>query len=90
MFDPNIVYKQNIRCPQREIETGLAIISPDGEMAHALEGMALFIWNQMDGENNLNAILASILDTYDVKSETAQHDLEVFVQKLSDMGLIVR
>ncbi len=84
------IYKQNPQCPVREIGGGLVIMAPAGETTHALEDLGLFIWNQLDGKKDLEAVLAAVLAEYDVQETRARDDLERFITQLQDAGLVLQ
>ena len=64
---------------------------PDGIQAiFALTGTGAFIWGLLDGERALDAVLAAVLERFDVTPEEAEADLGAFVERLSAAGLVER
>lgn len=62
---------------------------PDGIQAiFALTGTGAFIWGLLDGERALDAVLAAILERFDVTPEEAEADLGAFVERLGAAGLV--
>ncbi len=53
-------------------------------------GIGAFIWELLDGARPLDAVLAAILDRYDVSAEQARADLSSFVERLSEAGIAER
>jgi hypothetical protein len=53
-------------------------------------GIGAFIWELLDGERPLEAVLAAILARYDVSVEQAQADLRSFVERLTEAGIAER
>lgn len=89
MADLNTVLSHNPACPVRRIGEGLVIMAPQGETTHSLEDLGAFIWDQIDGSRDLNAVLAAVLDSYEVDPETAQTDLLDFTNQMLEAGLLL-
>lgn len=79
----------NPGCTVREIGEGLVILVPEVTTTHSLEDLGVFIWNRIDGERALHAVLDDILAEYDVDEETARADLLVFVDELVEAKLLL-
>ncbi len=84
------VFVPNPKCPVRPIGEGLVIMSPSGDTTHSLEDLGAFIWNQLDGQRDLQAVLQAIVDDYEVDSETAHSDLIQFLSQMTDAGLVLK
>lgn len=89
MSEMTTVLLRNKDCPVREVEGGVVILGPTGDTTHSLENLGLFIWQQIDGQKDLDAILALILEEYEVDEATARKDLLTFAQQLSEAGLAI-
>jgi Coenzyme PQQ synthesis protein D (PqqD) len=64
---------------------------PDGMQAiFALTGTGVFVWGLLDGERPTGAILAAILERFDVTPEEAEADLNAFIERLTKAGLVER
>jgi hypothetical protein len=64
---------------------------PDGIQAlFALTGTGAFIWGLLDGERALDAVLAAIVERFDVTPGEAEADLGAFVERLGAAGLVER
>ncbi len=50
-------------------------------------GSGAFIWELLDGERPIEAILAAIVERYEVGVEQARADLGSFVARLTDAGI---
>ncbi len=87
-MDFNAVLTPNPQCPVREIGSGLVIMAPEGDTTHSLEDLGAFIWHQLDGQKDLNTVLAAIMKEYEVEEETARQDLQSFATQLRDSGLV--
>ncbi len=88
MVDMKTVLTHNKECPVRAVGDGLVIENPDENETHSIEDIGAFIWNRIDGKNNLDDILDEILGEYEVATPTAAQDLQAFVSQLMEAGLI--
>ena len=84
------VFSRNEDCPVREIGDGLVIMAPAGNVTHSLENIGAFIWQQLDGQTSLGAVLDAIIAEYDVERAVAEADLQVFINKLLATDIIVQ
>jgi hypothetical protein len=50
----------------------------------------VFVWVLLDCEHSIEAILARVLERYDVTSQEAEADLSAFVERLTRAGLVER
>lgn len=78
---------------KREI-AGEVYLVPVGEAAHKFSGLfamtdvAAFIWDKLPEVSDENEIVAAVLEEYDVDSETARIDVEEFLGRLKEIGLM--
>ena len=78
---------------QREI-AGEVILVPVGQTALHFNGIitlnqtGLEIWNGLQEEKSREQILEELLEQFEVSQETAQADMETFLQYLNENGLI--
>ncbi len=83
------VFSQNKLCPVRSLGDGQVIMAPSGDTTHSLEDIGVFIWNQLDGQQNLQNVLDAILEEYDVNEDEARTDLLEFIDQMQAEGLIL-
>lgn len=88
MVDMKTILAHNKECPVRAIGGGLVIVNPEENETHSIEDIGAFIWNRIDGKNNLDTILDEILGEYEVAASTAAQDLQAFISQLMEAGLI--
>jgi hypothetical protein len=88
-MDMKTVLAHNEDCPVREIGKGLVIESPEQKETHSIEDIGAFIWNKIDGKNDLGTILDEILQEYEVAASTATEDLHTFITQLMEAGLVL-
>jgi hypothetical protein len=88
MVDMKTILAHNEECPVRVIGDGLVIVSPEENETHSIEDIGAFIWNRIDGKNDLDTILEEILGEYEVAASTAAQDLQAFISQLMEAGLV--
>lgn len=88
MVDMKMILAHNKEYPVRAIGGGLVIVNPDENETHSIEDIGAFIWNRIDGKNNLDTILDEILGEYEVAASTAAQDLQAFISQLMEAGLV--
>jgi hypothetical protein len=60
----------------------------DLQRIFALDPVAEHVWSRLDGVADLDAILRSVLDNFDVGEEQARRDIGEFVAALEAGGLV--
>lgn len=68
------------------VPVGSRVIDFKGLMT--LNNSGYFIWNQLIEENTYNNLLDSILQEYEVDEETAKKDLDEFLDKARESGVL--
>jgi hypothetical protein len=58
------------------------------ERIFALDPVAAFIWEQIDGEKSLKDIRDGVLDAFGVNEEQAETDIFEFIKELVEANLI--
>jgi hypothetical protein len=89
MLTLQTVLKHNPACPVREIGEGLVIMAAQGEATHSLEELGAFIWRQIDGTRDLAAVLAAIVEHYEVDPAIAEQDLLQFAGQMQTAELLL-
>ena len=51
----------------------------DLQAIFALNGIGVYIWGLLDGQRSLHAVLAAVLERYDVSADEAAADLHGFI-----------
>jgi hypothetical protein len=90
MMDMKNILTHHTDCSVRPVGSGLVIVTPQGDETHSIEELGAFIWNLIDGQNDLDAILNEILAEYEVTAETAARDLHTFISQLLEAGLVLQ
>ena len=72
----------------RRIEEDIVVISEDGSATHILNKTAAFVWELCDGKNEINKIVACLLEKFDVSEEEATADVNEIIDKLLQLGIL--
>ncbi|WP_427109707.1 PqqD family protein [Lysinibacillus xylanilyticus] len=83
----NQIYKQRMTYRVRTIAKKNILFSED-DKAYNLNETAFFIWNKLDGQNDLSAIHNSLLEEYKCDSVKAKKDLESFIEFLIGINAV--
>ena len=94
IIDFNSIFQKKEEILTRQIVGETLLVPIYGELANMeeifmLDPVAEFIWNLLDGKNNLKHICENLLDTFDVKNDQAEADVSEFVNDLIEADLIV-
>ena len=60
----------------------------DMQRIFALDPVAAHIWKKLDGSADMEAVLISVLGSFDVSEERARGDIQSFVNQLESAGLV--
>jgi hypothetical protein len=95
MIELDQSYRRNENFVFRRIEdeTILVPIKDNvGDMGsiYNLNEIGAFVWEQLDGEQNLETIKAKIIDEYEVSPREAEADLSEFVTDLIEIEALIR
>ena len=60
----------------------------DLESIYTLDGIALRLWDLLDGQKSVADLLSLVVDEYDVESLTAETDILEFIAQLESLGAI--
>ena len=56
---------------------------------HELNGVASFLWNQLDGNKSEHELAQLLCSEYDLEEKQSLNDIQDFLQRLSQKSLIV-
>lgn len=93
-LDGRRVYRQSPSVVTREIAGEVLLVPVRGELAQlqrlfSLNGVGAFIWRQLDGKRDLEAIHHDVVERFDVSEDEARRDLVEYVDCLRDASLVV-
>ena len=72
---------------------GQTVVLPGGDvlelnMMITLNETGAFLWERLNEDTCVEALVAALLGEYDVDEKTARQAVEAFVQKLNDHGFL--
>jgi hypothetical protein len=80
--------KRNDNAISRVVDGEFVVLLPDGAVIHALGGCGSRVWELIEGEVAVSALIQSICNEYDVEPQRAMEDITEFVHKLVAMKLV--
>ncbi len=88
------VYRRTNDAVTRTIAGETLLVPIVGQLAHlqeifALDEVAAFIWQQLDGHRCLEEILHHLIDEFEVERSRAEKDLLSFLDQLLEVQLIL-
>jgi len=72
----------------RVIDGDVVVLLPEGAMLNALKGCGSRVWELMQEEDAVPAIIQRICDEYDVEPQVARDEINEFVRNLAEMKLV--
>ena len=81
-------WKQNSTIRQRDFGTHIVLVDPDKAMVHDLNEVGTFMWMQLDGTRSVDDVAQALTQKYKVVHSEALADVETFVQRLPQLGLL--
>ena len=79
---------QNPLAAWRVYDGEAVIVSPQDSTLHTLNEVGTLVWEAADGRTPVAAIVARLCSQYDVATPDAERDVEAFVERLRERGLI--
>jgi hypothetical protein len=79
---------QNPLAAWRVYDGEAVIVSPTDSTLHTLNEVGTLVWEAADGQTPVAAIVARLCAEYDVAASDAERDVEAFVERLREKGLI--
>jgi hypothetical protein len=79
---------QNPLAAWRVYDGEAVIVSPADSTLHTLNEVGTLVWEAADGRTPVAAIVARLCSQYDVETPEAERDVEAFVERLREKGLI--
>jgi hypothetical protein len=90
----NTVFSRRSDIVPRDIAGETILVPVRGELARlqqifVLNPVGEHIWHRLDGSQDLNSILRSLVEAFEIEEDDARADLLDFLADLEDAGLIV-
>jgi len=73
----------------QEVDNEMVLLDMNSENYFGLDEVGSDIWSKMQQRETLREVYDAMLDMYDVSEETLRSDMEIFVDKLLQSGLIM-
>jgi len=89
----NGIFRKRGEIVARDIAGETILVPVRGNLADmqrifSLSPVAAFLWEQIDGKQELQMILAKVIEDFEVEREDASSDLREFITELLEAGLI--
>ena len=73
----------------QRVEEGFFVITPDNNLHHLKDEVALFLWEQLnDSPKSLDELTSAVTENFQVEKGDAQQDLEEFLDNGIQKGLL--
>jgi len=72
----------------QEVDGEMVLLDMESENYFGLDEVGTAIWQAMQEHGNLQEVVDDLLNQYDVEAEVLEKDLEDFVGKLLESGLV--
>ncbi len=91
---PKSVYKKRADVVSRDIAGETILVPIRGQLADmqrifALNPVAQYIWEHLNGEQTLEEIRSGLIESFEIEEERAERDLHEFIDELLEADLIV-
>ena len=73
---------------REEFDDWAVLFNPDNAQAVGINPVGVAIWKLMDGERNLEKIVAEVKDCFEDVPETAFEEVIAFVSNLAESGFV--
>ncbi len=83
------VAKNGEKTAYRVIDDEAVIVDLEDSTFHALNPVATFIWEQMNGRTRVEEIVERVCQEFEVTRETAEKDCREFIEALKRREMIV-
>jgi hypothetical protein len=88
----SISFKAKISVPKqvlvRTFQNESVLLNLDSECYHGLDDVGTRMWQALSQSPNIQAAYESLLPEYEVDAATLQKDLEAFIEKMVERGLV--
>lgn len=86
MLDQYLV--QNLETAARVIDGQAVVITPHDAVLHTLNEVGTFIWARADGRKTVHAVLADVVEEFDVSPDVATADGLRFIEMCVKKGIL--
>lgn len=94
MSEKRDIYKKAEKIVVRKIAGETFLVPVAGKLADmqrifTLNTVGEFIWERVDGQQDVESIISSVTESFEVDRETAEGDVRQFIGELSKEGLLL-
>jgi len=87
------IFRKREEIVARDIAGETILVPVRGDLADmqrifSLSAVAAFLWEQIDGQKDLEIMISNVIGEFEVEKEAAASDLREFITKLLEAGLI--
>ena len=76
------------KLPWREIDGRTVIVHPAAGTVHELNTTGTLLWKNSDGQNTIHQLTDLLVKNFNIESNDAANDIQVFFNELDEKGLI--
>jgi len=87
-FSQKDIYEKCAGLVETEMDGAVILLSVNQGAFLELTGAAGAIWNAIDGSKNGDAIVASLLNQFDIDEKTCAEETQIFLRQALQKGLI--
>lgn len=80
------IYKQNIKYRIRKVSNRYVLLG--AEKCFEFNELANFIWEHINGDTDINAIVEAIIKDYECTRQVAEKDVNELIKFLADNGIL--
>ena len=88
MTELNRVLEKNKGISWQDFGGGMIVLNPNKEKVHQLNGVAMDIFELIDGERSFNEIKNKMMDLYEVEESKLVQDLDQFIKQAKQWEII--
>ena len=88
MLRPTDIFEKNGKIPWRLVEGEAILIDQDEGELLRLTPVGAAIWEALDGQRNVQEIIAHILETFEAEPKKIRRDVISFLKQLRRQGLV--
>ena len=85
-LDKKVIFADTVFA--QEVDGEMVLLDMNSENYFGLDEVGTAIWQAMQDDGNLKKVFEVLLEQYEVEEDVLKNDLEAFVGKLEESGLV--
>jgi hypothetical protein len=85
-----MLYRQNPNICAAELDGEICLFDPNKAKYLNLNGSGSAIWHLLAEPMDKGAIVAKLLERYEIEEATCQREVEAFLQDVTEQGLVLQ